>query len=416
MAQALNVVAVIAAYNEEDIIGEVVEALIHEGVSVYLVDNASTDATAATVEPFLGRGVLGIERFPKDAHADTSTFPWSALLRRKEELALELDADWFIHHDADEFRESPWPNVSLAHAIGLVDGAGYNAIDFELLNFWPTTPGGASRPIRESLLHYERGPAWDRAQVKCWKNTGQPIDLVSTGGHDVQFAGRRVFPAPFLLRHYPVRSDAHGRRKVFEERLPRFDLAERARGWHIQYEDLGTGAPFVRSAASLTPFNAEQVRADLWLRYIEEEHRRREMLATTVAEHVGLLQQRTTDLRALEQELNELRPIVTAQEAQLSELCAHLRRQDAELDLLRPTVSAQEAQLAELRAHLASQDDELSRLRPLVGPDTVDVERQRHDAPSQADRTATRAASIPDGSFFSRVKSALRAMGRLAGR
>ena len=42
----------------------------------------------------------------------------------------------------------------------------------------------------------------------------------------------------FLLRQYPIRSQAHGTRKVFSDRRARLDPEERALGWHVQYEAL----------------------------------------------------------------------------------------------------------------------------------------------------------------------------------
>jgi len=41
------------------------------------------------------------------------------------------DGDWYIHHDADEFREAPAPWSTLKEAIQAVDAEGYNAIDFD---------------------------------------------------------------------------------------------------------------------------------------------------------------------------------------------------------------------------------------------------------------------------------------------
>ena len=173
-------------------------------------------------------------------------------MARKEQLTRELDADWFITHDADEFRESPWSHLNLRQGIELVDRLGFNAIEFQVLNFWPThdvlPPGG---DVREAFRHYAVGDPWDKLQVKCWKNTGQAVDLVSTAGHEARFEGRRIFPIRFLLRHYPIRSQAHGTRKVFEQRLPRFASEERARGWHVQYDALQKDHCFIRDPSTL---------------------------------------------------------------------------------------------------------------------------------------------------------------------
>jgi hypothetical protein len=248
-----TVMALIAAHNEADVIAAVIGDLIVQGVSVYLLDHGSTDGTSAAAEPHLGRGLVKIESLPApDTEPGPSRPAWETVLRRKEDLAWELEADWFLHHDADEFRESPWPDLGLRDAIRRVDAAGYDAIDFELLNFRPThdgfRPGG---DVREAFTYFEPGEACDRPQVRCWKKGAHRVDLVSFGGHEAVFPERRVFPLRFLLRHYPVRGQAHGERKVFRERRARF-AAERARQWHLQYDSVREGDSFLRDPATLT--------------------------------------------------------------------------------------------------------------------------------------------------------------------
>ena len=108
MAEEFRVIAIISAYNEGDIISPVISHLVENGVDVYLIDNHSTDDTVDRARTWLGKGVVAIESFPDDSCPGSEpacAFPWSAILRRKEQLALELQADWFIHHDADEVRE-----------------------------------------------------------------------------------------------------------------------------------------------------------------------------------------------------------------------------------------------------------------------------------------------------------------------
>ena len=103
-----RVVALISAFNEADVISPVIGHLVENGVNVYLIDNRSTDGTAAAAKRWLRKGLLGIEQFPAEAPAGDGPppFDWEAILKRKEALAKELSADWFIHHDADEFREA----------------------------------------------------------------------------------------------------------------------------------------------------------------------------------------------------------------------------------------------------------------------------------------------------------------------
>src|SRR5579872_2098230 len=97
-------VAIIAAYNEADIIDHVITDLIQQGISVYFLDDNSSDGTVAIVERHIGRGVIGIERLAETrGDGEPSGFEWERLLRRKAQLARELDARWFMHQDADEF-------------------------------------------------------------------------------------------------------------------------------------------------------------------------------------------------------------------------------------------------------------------------------------------------------------------------
>jgi hypothetical protein len=86
--------------------------------------------------------------------------------------------------------------------------------------------------------------------VKAWKNRA-PVDLAGRAGHEARFPGRRVFPYKFELKHYPIRSQAHGERKIFRDRVPRWDPRERRLAWHVQYDDVAPHQSFVRVAADL---------------------------------------------------------------------------------------------------------------------------------------------------------------------
>ena len=273
MPPGLRITAIIAAYNEADIIAQTVGDLARQGIAAHVLDHHSTDGTRAALEPFVESGLVRIESFPPGVPAcdEGDRFSWTQILARKEQLARELDADWFIHHDADELRESPWLHLSLRQGIELVDRLGYNAIDFAVLNFWPTRDGfEATSDIREAFQHYESGEAFDRVQIRCWKKT-ESLDLVSSGGHDAQFPLRRVFPVRFILRHYPVRSQAHGTRKVFEERKPRFSDEERRKVWHVQYDAIGPGHQFLRDPKTLRIYDPEEVRVHLQIHHREFE-------------------------------------------------------------------------------------------------------------------------------------------------
>jgi glycosyltransferase involved in cell wall biosynthesis len=364
------VVALMAAYNEADVIAQVVGDLIRQGVQVYLIDHGSSDETVAQVTPFLGHGLIAVERFPEESGfpaADAGRYAWESLLRRKESLAGELEADWFLHADADELRESPWPGMSLVEAIAAVDALGYNAIDFQVFNFWPThddfRPGD---DLRQAFRYYELGAPHDRPQIKGWKRTRGPVDLSGTGGHQARFAGRRVFPVRFVLRHYPIRSQAHGERKVFQERQPRFIAAERARGWHVQYTDLSPGHRFLRSPHELTPWDDLATRLSLALsspavesaeeRAAEAERATAQVIAA--AEHVRI----EVEAARLERELRA---------GELAQLYAERERREADMAVLRQELLALRAELATARQEREARAGEAGQLY---------AERERREA------------------------------------
>ncbi len=284
MSPGFTVVALVSAFNEEDIVEQVVADLIHQGVTVYFLDDASTDRTAALVEGHVGRGVMAIERLPATPNGE---FSWRRILARKEQLASELDADWFIHHDADEFREAPWTDLSLAQAIERVDREGYNAIDFALFDFRLTHDRFASGDdVRASFPWYGPAAEWNRIQVRCWKKCLQGLDLLGSGGHDVAFPDRRVYPRRFILRHYPIRSSVHGRRKVFEQRVPRFPSGERQLGWHVQYDDVHPEDSFIYEMTGMKQYDPMQARLDL----ADEDLRRSERAREAAIGEQGTLQ------------------------------------------------------------------------------------------------------------------------------
>jgi glycosyltransferase involved in cell wall biosynthesis/uncharacterized coiled-coil DUF342 family protein len=395
-----SVIAIIAAYNEADIIGEVVRHLLDQGLGVYLLDHGSTDGTVAEVEPYLGRGVLHIERFSEEssgAPGDATRFAWEAILRRKEALASELDASWFIHHDADELRESPWAGLSLLEAIRRVDGLGYNAVDFEVLNFRPTHDRfRRGDDVRAAFPFYEPGDPWDRVQIKCWKKVSGPVDLVSTGGHEAIFPDRKVFPIRFILRHYPIRSQEHGERKVFRERLPRFLRAERERGWHIQYDGITERHSFVRDPGTLSPYDAETVRLRLAL-----NHRGIEELGAALADSRRAAEKLETSLDAVRRDLEQRLDQSASERGLLAEQVVFLRGQAADLTVERDELQAAQQRGEMQLADLATQRDGLAELTASLTAERDELqaaqqrgEMQLADLAAQRDGLAELTASL----------------------
>ena len=252
-----DVLAIVTAFNEADVIEQLLERLTTGGVRVHVIDNWSSDATPDILRAFAdrdsvsGRAPVTWERFPEAG--DTGHFELERLLSRVEEVAADSGADWVIHHDADEIRESPWPGVSLLDALWAVEQWGFNCIDHTVFNFRPVddswSPGD---DLASSFPWCQFGdtPA-DFLQIKGWKPQSSRLTMASNAGHQVDFEGRRVFPYKFLLRHYSIRSQAHGERKILRERQPRWSPEERAKGWHVHYDHYNEQTSFLWPAEGL---------------------------------------------------------------------------------------------------------------------------------------------------------------------
>ena len=110
---------VIPARNEATRLGAglavLAESLRAQGLTdtqVIVSDNGSTDDTAEIARRYLGHGLVGMESLKRPEY-----FSLQRVLTRKQELAATLDADWFIHHDADEIRTGAKPGQTLAAAL-----------------------------------------------------------------------------------------------------------------------------------------------------------------------------------------------------------------------------------------------------------------------------------------------------------
>jgi glycosyltransferase involved in cell wall biosynthesis len=232
----MKVLAIICAYNEADIIGWTVRHLKRQGCDVLVIDCESTDETVMVAHT-AGAEIL---RHP------APPVSWHELLRQVEKIAAGADADWIMHCDADELRYSRYPDDVLAQAFQNVQDSSFNAVDFQVLTFHPVDNGfDGSQDPEQYFRYYSDDPLNQRiGQVKAWRNVG-PVSLAASGGHQVQFRGRRICPVKFLSKHYPIRSQAHGERKVFEERKW-LDQALGRQGWHVQYNGIVPGHSFLK--------------------------------------------------------------------------------------------------------------------------------------------------------------------------
>lgn len=257
---SFRVCAIVPCFNERDVIVATTQRLVDQGIEVVVIDNESTDGS-----PDLVRNRFPAEQVTVETWPTGGAYHLASLMGRIEQIAAAHAADWIILQDADEVRQSPWPGVSLRDALWTMQRRGFNAIDHTVLNFVPV-PGDdfAEGDPADALLHFDFGRHRGYFhQIRAWRNLGA-VSLVPSGGHDVQFPGRRVAPYKFLLRHYSIRSQEHGLRKVLAERRARWHPSDRARGWHFHYDHVDDesnllGDPAVLFRWSETEFHREQL-------------------------------------------------------------------------------------------------------------------------------------------------------------
>ncbi len=224
----MRIVALLAVYNEARFIGPCLEHLFRQGLQAYLIDNCSTDETVALAEPYLGRGLLGIETLPRNGTSNLG-----GRLRRKEQLAAQLDADWFVHMDADEIRVPPHSYCTMGGAFGAADAAGFNAVNFFEFTFVPTqeSPDHDHPRFFETMRsYYPFAPTFPH-RLNAWKRQPDRVDLASSGGHTVRFPGIRMFPESFKMRHYQFLSVEHAVRKYVGMRYEPSAVAAGYHGW-----------------------------------------------------------------------------------------------------------------------------------------------------------------------------------------
>jgi len=222
----------IPVYNESDIIESVVVHLLSQGIQLVILDNGSTDGSFESCSRFLGRGVSSLEQLATDR------LDFDLLIAKLYEMALKQRPDWVLLSAADEFLESPYAHLSLQGAIELEDRGGYNMVQFNNFEFWPTEKDENSHEsdVRKRLKYYTFN---DNLQFRAWKAC-PGITVTGTVGHYPIFPDKvkvRIPRTKYVLRHYRIRSYQHGLRKVFSERLPRYSSEERRKGRHVHYDN-----------------------------------------------------------------------------------------------------------------------------------------------------------------------------------
>jgi hypothetical protein len=215
----LRCAAVVACRNEADLLGQHLPIWISEGLEIVVIDHSSTDTTHAVAEAHLGAGVLAVKTMPWLGH-----FSLDQQLAAKAAVIEQLDHDWVIHIDADEWLHSSRNDETLQGALSRLAAAGANAVNFEEFVFLPIGPNRSAEhyyffePASQRLIR-----AWDR---RCgFSNQGQ-------GGHRLSSSNNtplHVAEESLVLRHQIVHNQRQARQKYLQRQ---FNPQELQKGWH----------------------------------------------------------------------------------------------------------------------------------------------------------------------------------------
>jgi glycosyltransferase involved in cell wall biosynthesis/uncharacterized coiled-coil protein SlyX len=365
----MKIVGMMTVYNESDIVGQTVDYLISQGTELVVIDNGSTDSSYEILIGRLGKGVLSVQRMLGNYRRD-------AMLETLHQAALANKADWALLSDADEFPESPYRSLTLSEAIELEARKGYNLIQFNNFEFWPTGKDcdSSEKDVRKRIRYY----SWhDDFQFRCWRVYPR-MTIHEAGGHVPRFPegiDAKVSPKKFIFRHYKIRSYEHGLRKVFAERLPRYDPDLRKKGWHVHYDAFGKDESyFVIDPRKLTRYDDD----GNWNLTKTFDGTFGAWNPPTASERASQLEQKASEqeqkLRFLEDEKNQLASEVAQKTNTINEQEEKLRILEGELENSRRTISEKDETLRVLESDLGStklafsrETTELSTIKESLG-------------------------------------------------
>jgi len=236
-------------YNEQEIVGEVIEHLLSEGLDLVVLDNGSKDGSYEVCKKFAEKGLIVLEQY------SSPSFNWPLVLRMLYDMALRKNPDWLIRSSQDEFLESGISNVSLKEAIIKEDEKGCNLIQFDVFEFFMTDADNLqAKSTRERFPYY----SWQNEdQYRAWKyHPG--IRVEDAGGHYPIFPRHikyKIANRKFVHRHYRYRN----KQQAIKNHLDRLNrlkgTPESKLGWNVHWKRIAEkGGPHVVDHNLLTKY------------------------------------------------------------------------------------------------------------------------------------------------------------------
>ena len=234
----LRIFAVIKSWMDEDIIEATVRNAVAQGAeNVYLVDNASTDATVANAE---AAGAITAEVYETEAFDGRLVQPLVNAVVARESLRSGAEHVWWMLLDSDEFPEGPDGATVKEYLAGL--DRRFRLVGATFLNHLPEDKPEyvtGYHPLDFQPLYYTFEPLNNPpCPLGHWKHPLQRFDrhgqfLLSNEGAHTAFASERLIEptAGIVVHHFQYRDEAFTRAKLeLVESSGRDGLHESA-GW-----------------------------------------------------------------------------------------------------------------------------------------------------------------------------------------
>lgn len=238
-------VAVVAIHDESRHIDPMIRYLVLEGLEVVVIDHGSRDGSVEKARRWIGRGVIDIQERPYDG-----IFRLEQHLRWKAEVIAQLDHDWVLHVDADEWLHPATPGDRLVDLFRRADAAGATVVNFEEFTFLPDVELGPGEDPRERFCSYYHFAPAPMRLMRAWR-ADAGLTNVTGAGHTLGGERVRIHEEQGILRHYPLLTPRHLLSKYGRVRY----AAEELRlGWHrnrvdLRLEHLSLDGPAVRRLA-----------------------------------------------------------------------------------------------------------------------------------------------------------------------
>jgi len=84
-------------HNEADIVGQVIEHLISQGIELVVLDNGSTDGSYEIIQHHIGKGILSVNRM------ETKYFETESIFGTLHAMVTQYSPDWMLLTASDEF-------------------------------------------------------------------------------------------------------------------------------------------------------------------------------------------------------------------------------------------------------------------------------------------------------------------------